>query len=268
MSVEIGNKKKQLLNSQMNRLGFKGAFNNYFEDNNSFRKQQRIPQEQVITLQEFFDLNKSLVFTNDFFICSKVDRKNPMIIKLDSVVYKKFKQFLIDNGFTHQDWINLLPKTKRLQGGLTFDLSLLSKEQVLGCSIESATGINVSSHFYRRLFQVIKNTELERPYCNRLTVRELLQITDTQIDEVFGHKYSFGDHKGDTRRSFENTFGLIQKKLFGFGFTKEDGNFMKKVFEVKTVESLVELLIQTKGFNKEKAELAVKLGLEAGFIHL
>lgn len=255
MSADKEIRKKHFLQTQMNRLGFGGAFNKIFEDSYSGRA-QRIDQSDVITLQEFFDLNQSLAYTNDFFVCDKV--RKGMYVSPTSIVYKRFVEFLINNGFTYKDWINLLPKTKRVQGGVTFDLSLLSKEQVLRCTIQSVTGINTDSSFYHDLIEVVKGVRSEDYFGISVTVKELLSMTYKEIQKIYDAEYSL--------RSYETTFELIQKKLQSFGFTKDDGIFMEIVFQVKTSESMIELLIQTKGFDREKAKLAVELGLEAGFI--
>jgi|GEM_PF-6404650 len=246
-------KKQELLNTQMNQLGLGGAFNRWFT---IYGLGQKTEKQDIFTLQEFISVNEVLKSNKEVLICYKREagriQNSPGFIK-DSQSFKKLKKFLLDNCFTYEDWILLLPEVDSPKGKRP-DYSLLDRKNLMDQSVSRVVGVKGLCEPVQQL-EYIFHSENRYLRKSTVTIREVLGLT-MEIIESVASIYSYG-----------KTLLIIQRKLEDFGFTKKDGPFMEIKFpESKSKDKFVEDLVRFKGFSRRDAKIAVEFGLRAGWI--
>ncbi len=244
--------KNELLNTKMNELGLGGAFNNWFFDD------KRMKQHEVLMLKDFITLNRDLKINTDEFVC-RVVASNPLdrrgFIKA-STSWNKLKKFLLENNFTHDDWIMLLGEYKSSKGQV-YDYSLLDKPTLFSLPVNKVTDAKANCQPLQTICSSITNSN----DIKGLTVKVLL----TTKQEILQAR--LGGHFLD--RTIQHTLSGIQNRFFAYGLTQKDGPFMKMRFgSIKTSKDYVDDLVQNKKFTRNKAIRAVKLGIEAGWIQV
>ena len=244
--------KTALLGLPMNQLGLGGLVNNHFF------KPKYMKQEEVITLSEFISCNSGLKINEDSFLCSKNEDLKERVPSLDygfkkgSKSWKKIKTVLLENGFTHKEWILLLPDIKTAKGMFP-NFALLKKDVLLDLPICKVTNIKESGEPYERLKDFFFKNEGTTRYIS-VSVRDIIMLDIKGAQSIYG---------------VEKTLISIKKKLTEYGFTGKDGPFMKLNFSKLESESdYIEDLINNRDFKRKEAETAVRLGIKAGWIQI
>lgn len=239
--------KQQLLDSPMNKLGLGGAFNSHFYSKD-------MQQSEVITLTEFISLNQCIKANKDKFVCWRNSEVEEILyyrqfIK-ESISFKKLKSFLLENNFTHKDWMLLLPNVKTPKG-LVPDLTFLDKKSLLNLPYHQVTETKLECRPAERIRYFFEHQGDEL-----ILVKEILSLTNIQVNSL-----------GSSKSFMEKTFVNMQKKFKKYGLTEEDGPFMKIRFSwSQSKDDYVNDLIFNKDFSKEEAIIAVNFGVRAGWI--
>lgn len=186
----------------------------------------------IFSLQSFINHNPFVKKEEDFFEFVMFGNKHAAF-KRKSKKWEMLKNFLLEKGFTCEDWPMLLPKIKGSDGRLVYDFSLLSKEKLLDIPIDVICPGKSTS------------------YCD----------ANVRVSDALKSDIHFC-------RS-QNGALVIQRKLKFLGFSKEDGEFMKiNNPKLKTKEYFVSLLTEKREFTIAEAITAIDLGLRAGWIHV
>ena len=241
--------KQKLLELPMNNLGLGKAFNNWFCNN-------KLQQSEVITLSEFISLNQGLKSNQESLVCWRsieVAKTLHRSFVKESASFKKLKNFLLENKFTHKDFMLLLPEIKTAKGLLP-DLSLLDKEILLELPYHKVTDTKLSCGPANRILHYFFEVK-KYPYQQTILVKDILGLTGDQLQLFFSGKI------------LEKTFVSIQNKFKTYGLTGKDGPFMELPLPLtKTKEDYINDLIQNKSFSKQDAITAVDFGIIAGWI--
>jgi len=98
---------------------------------------KRFDPKRPLTLKEFMNLNPFLVYEIDGFI--GFGNEETVFFYKKTLLWKELKNFLLNSGFTPQDWAMLIPNEMINRRK---DLSFLSKDQILSlpaCVISSGS---------------------------------------------------------------------------------------------------------------------------------
>ncbi len=216
--MKIKFSKEELLEKRMTELGLGGAFNNWFLrfPRNDLRL---TPYEPAITLREFLNRNqKFLSCITDRFSCNIKEEG----FSLQSASFQKLKRFLIDNGFTQDDWFMLGSRNK--QGSL-FPFSFNKKSEILVLQFVTWNIIKPKSEAFQLLVQALPKVEV-----GSITAADLLALSSDDIEKVTGRRNYW-------KLSYVQVQGLrifitkLQEKFTLCGFTREDGPFMDISFK-------------------------------------
>ena len=199
-------RKKSLLETQMNKLGLGRCFDKYFLDDtekkylvdNAFR---RMGQRDVLTLQEFIDMNPSPK-ENKFLKTRKEEFKNGRESLLDGETknFSKLINFLKEYGFSHQDWVGVSPEKIKPH------LDSSTKEELIELPAIDVLGIYEGCHPAKALGEYFKK------YQKDISIKDLLQLTDEATSNMM---------------DVMQTLQRLQRRLRRLGFTDEDGIFMR-----------------------------------------
>lgn len=261
--------KKQLLNTQMHKLGLPSLVTKHFFD----AKYDK--EEDVLMLKEFFELNHEL-FTNKTAFFTKKDQvrrfrnnysHNEGFLKT-SKTWHILKDFLLKHNFTHRDCLHLLDKESS-------GVQLLSKKQILSLPvevmftrpvfyqiIEYLYGQEPVSDYYKDKSSYDRAMRNYAKKYHGTTVAQIIALTGKDVNNIFKKEDSFW-------RQYRISLHNIQKKFKGWGLTKKDGPFMGLYLypTCHTKKEFMTYLITEKGFTAPAANLALVLGMEAGWVY-
>ena len=99
MSEDVAQQKQRLLRTPVSGLTLCETVTNYFLWDGAGHR-------NGISLQGFFNLNQTILEKEERFIVAADGRRG---FSVSSDTWKIFRRFLIDAGFTHKDWMMLLP---------------------------------------------------------------------------------------------------------------------------------------------------------------
>ncbi len=246
------NNKEVLLNTKMDQLGLGKRLNGYFcHKGISYLKDT--PVEQIFTLREFIEQNQLMdrpsVYT--FFITSITNG----VTSMDSVrrlpkkglTWQKLKGFLLDKGFTPQDWIHLTPEVKTSKG-MKPDFSKMEKSDLLKMDVRLVSSIHSSTSLCILAHRI---EEIDPDFEDNVTVGKVLLIPEINTNS----------------KSFQQTMYSLQKHFKSFGLTGVDGPFMEIEFiKEKTYNHFVNEAM-AKGRSRHKAEVLVSAAMNLGWIH-
>ncbi|MBP9821578.1 MAG: hypothetical protein KBC98_01700 [Candidatus Pacebacteria bacterium] len=193
--------KETLLETPMNRLGLGNVFNKYF-------LQQTMRQDQVFTVNQFFEANKSIrqAITRGI-VCVSTSTTIPFrkrFIKRSSKPFQVFLEFLTSHGFTSRDWIMLLPKG--VAGRL--DYGKLSHEQLKTLPVFQVTYVTATGRPMKWIAAAFFGDERQS---SSISVQEILMLNQKDVFKKISKK-------GKEYYSVLYTFSVIQKKLVEYGF--------------------------------------------------
>ncbi len=237
--------KIKLRGTQMHLLPGLPALRKYF-----FTK--GMDEEKIPTLQQFFEWNLIPTWGRYCFRCDYHNlgptRKG---LHRYSKAFISLRQFLLDNGFDHNDWCMLLPKTT--SGEL--DYGKLKKNFLISLPVARMVSIQTAAirtspfaHIAEKLWKKDIGELFE------ISVHDVLRIRWKQIT---------GEIKKDRRMM--TTLQVIQKTFRSWGLTGADGTFMQLPLYVqpKGKAQWIEYLIQQRAFEKEEAEKLFNLAEKA-----
>lgn len=216
--MKIKFSQEELLEKRMTELGLGGAFNNWFL--RFPRNNPRLtPYEPAITLKEFFKRNqKFLSCATDRFSCNV----NGEGFSLQSASFQKLKRFLIEHGFTQDDWLMLGSRNR--QGSL-FPFSFNKKSEILTLGFVTWNIIKPRSQAFQLLIQALPKMDVES-----ITAAHILALSQDDIEEVTGTR-SFWKLSYDQVQGFRVFITKLQQKFAMCGFTAQDGPFMNISFK-------------------------------------
>lgn len=224
----------------------------------------------VMTTQEVFNANQSLKANKEVIKCFKdADGNSRGSFIKDSKKWRALRNVLLENGFTHKDWLMLLPETGNPK---YFDISLLSKTQLMKLPFRQVCEMKPSGLAYCALADFIhpetngtvhQNREDHEEFLN-IAVHELLKIGYEEAEKIINAQGTFGMNSKDAI-TFRKALYLAQEKLVKYGFTMDDGSFMKAYFD-KPYKNQMAHLTRNKGFTYSAAKKAIEIGKKAGWI--
>ena len=196
--------KELLLVKRMNELGLGGVFNRYFLLKN-------MSQDQVITLRQFFELNTDLrrnIIKGIRCISANVPTlpKQRLLLK-SSKSFLTLRTFLIDHGFTSDDWGMLLPKGN----GGRVDYGKLPHDKLLRLPVFQVTDVKAVSRPMEYISRIFFG---EETYGSQILVKDILGITGYDIIKKLPKKT-----KKNTKVFC--TLKKIQIRLERYGFDKK-----------------------------------------------
>lgn len=156
---------------------------------------------KIPTLKDFIILNSFLKYNSERFMDSRPN--NELFIR-NSKKWFLLKSYLLENGFTPEDWPMLIPQ-KVENGKIVDDFSVLNRNQLLKLPISAV--------------------------CPGKSTRHMREYT---VGDILNFKMNHAN----------NSYLIIQKKLRSLGFTDKDGEIMKltqKKTRDYYVKKLVEL---------------------------
>lgn len=202
--------------------------NTSIKDLNIDKKIDYLFKDNSITLKEFFDLNKGFYTTEMPFVMNRVGDLNYPLAKKNPL-WKRFSEYLANNGFNHNDWLALLP---------TNNISLLKTSKILELPFYLVAGMKYScdpmiamAKFFLRFEDKKKiedvSDEDEIIRSKSIKVREVLKLTPRDIEVMIEN----GNYVNEAieigkRKTFRLTMANAQKKLVKFGFKAKHGKFM------------------------------------------
>lgn len=210
--------KEKFLQKPMNRLGLGKCFNRYFFDESSTKylvnnELRYMKQSDVLSLEDFFELNSSLGRKINFLITRKKSfqpQKNSLSIKTTS--FLKLKNLLEKKGFDRDDWLWLAEKKLSIED--------LPKEKILNYSIIEILGS------YRSCLPMKTIAEFFSLAPEEILVKDLMSLDDSdallmpaalltlQAAQRRLRRYGFNDGDGQFMRASLDLFIKNNKRLF------------------------------------------------------
>lgn len=212
------NQENTLLNTPIDKLGLGPLVGRWFTQTECGQPLQ-IP---AMTIAQFFKANNRFVGVGEKFVCSNQGDLG----FTQSTSFKKLRTFFLDAGFSHKDWVMLLPKSNR-----KYRFSLLSKEQIMTLPFYQICGLKHNTPSFEALAGILVGPANDGRNAKQLqvSVRELLTITRAHLHQVF-----FGGEQPMDYGEVQTLIQLVhtaQKKLQMLGFSAKDGPFMSVSFK-------------------------------------
>ncbi len=197
MSEDVAQQKQRLLRTPVSGLTLCETVTNYFLWDGAGHR-------NGISLQGFFNLNQTILEKEERFIVAADGRRG---FSVSSDTWKIFRRFLIDAGFTHKDWMMLLPVIMGQN-----DYHSLGREQLAKVPLKLLYRFRPQSDTFQHLTAVITKrswdslSDAEKDAMLTVPVGKLLQIT---IDDVRAGFFFTGTFKKRHMISLEQAKGMI-----------------------------------------------------------
>jgi hypothetical protein len=220
MQLENQKNKQELLQTRINELWISDMVITWFNQ-----------YSPCLTLGEFFALNHEFLFDDDKFI---VGREGERGFGMKSSTWELFRRYLIQKGFTHNDFIMLL---HRVDGEYLFES--LNKEALKKIPFQKIGHLRSKSETFQIVSKLFTGkfsdelTDNEQRQAERVSVGKLLEISRDDIYGVFFYRDKLNNIVSITRNQAHvimTSLDRIQLKLKQYHLTSEDGPFMDICF--------------------------------------
>jgi hypothetical protein len=210
---ETEQNKRKLLQTPMNELKMNYIILKWFQVDVVGNK------SLAMTLQEFFNANQALLGYTERFI---INKKGELGFIEGSQAWKELKKVLLSFGFTHHDWIMLLPKV-----GNDYLWEMLDKDQRVMIPFTNVCVINSKGETARYLGRILSKKGKD------LFKISIAQLLETTREDIYTGFFIEDEAKRVTVRTpiqirdLWRCFERIQKTFRAHGFVEGDGEFMR-----------------------------------------
>ncbi|MDQ5954530.1 MAG: hypothetical protein QG583_458 [Patescibacteria group bacterium] len=209
---------------KMTELGFGSEFNNLFIGNNTLFEIKNVP-----TVFEFMDINPEFLSKNKYLICYKPGLDflfNDGKMYQNSRHWKKFKKFLLDNGFNYVFWKPLFQGKFRNSTVENLSVEYIGIDKFFALSIHQVTKMTKVGKPYYFLLHLVEEVNLSqfnhRNFSHTLKVGDVVNINEIFIFSVI--------QKQKNKRMAINTLISLQTQFESHGLSKKHTKFMSIKF--------------------------------------
>ena len=171
-----------------------------------------LDQSKIFTLEEFFEANRTLIGSNDLLVCNK---NNEKILGQGCTSYKLLMLLLLKLGFTHTDWIMLLPRDV-----VQFQkyVKTLSKEEQKKLPYVKVCGMKQNSLVTWAIDLYLKKKFEDKCLDGIITLEHFLSLNHDDMLALSLEK----NHPAEMVHSIRASFKIAKAKLTELGFGKEE----------------------------------------------
>ena len=221
--------KEELLDMRVTEFGLGYKFDRYFlrfPGQTKFRKFVD-PLEPAITLREFFERNSIYLSNSKQYFKCDADGNG---FSVQSKAYQRFKEFLIQNGFTGDDWVMLCVHNRQTN---LFPFSKTEKKNFLSRNFLSLNFIKPKTAVFKMFMEAFPDKS-----CHDIKVIDVMSISQSVVNSITGMKHSWR-YDYSQIQAFRVFIKKIQEKFSKVGINQKDGPFMVISFkEITPFEKL------------------------------